>query len=194
LGGSFNPAHDGHVHISREALKRLGLDALWWLVSPQNPLKPKAGMAPQAIRLAQAQAVARDPRIIPSSLETVLGTQFTIDTVRALRRLHPHAQFIWLMGADSLRDFHRWKQWRAIARLLPIAVLLRPGYASARWSVATSWFGRRIRTGQQCHLWPQWRTPALVILTCPMDATSATALRRRDPDWATRWRLAHTEG
>ena len=104
LGGSFNPAHAGHRHISLEALKRLRLDRVWWLVSPQNPLKEKDGMAPLAEREAVAAAVADHPRIAVSSLETGLGTRYTIDTVQALKQRFPAADFVWLMGADNLRQ------------------------------------------------------------------------------------------
>ncbi|MBV9833149.1 MAG: nicotinate-nicotinamide nucleotide adenylyltransferase, partial [Alphaproteobacteria bacterium] len=109
LGGSFNPAHEGHVHISLEALKRLDLDEVWWLVSPQNPLKAANGMASLADRMEGARSVtATHPRLRVTDLERKLGTRYTIDTVRALRRRHPHARFVWLMGADNLRQLPRW--------------------------------------------------------------------------------------
>jgi nicotinate-nucleotide adenylyltransferase len=107
LGGSFNPVHEGHVHISLEAIKRLRLDAVWWLVSPQNPLKSSEGMAPYAERLASAQSYARHPRIHVSGIEKTLGTRYTIDTLRALTKRMPRQQFLWLMGADNLAQLHR---------------------------------------------------------------------------------------
>jgi nicotinate-nucleotide adenylyltransferase len=131
LGGSFNPAHGGHLHISREALRRLDLDEVWWLVSPQNPLKPATGMAPFATRLAAAEAVAAaDRRIRVSDVEARLGTSYTADTLRALRRRFPGARFVWLMGGDNLAQFPYWRRWRDIFRTVPIAVFDRPGTAS----------------------------------------------------------------
>ena len=115
LGGSFNPAHEGHRHISLEALKRLGLDEVWWLVSPQNPLKTDDGMEPLATRVARArQIVGRHPRIRIDAPELVLGTRFTLDTVRALRRVYPRARFVWLTGADILPQFVDWRGWREL--------------------------------------------------------------------------------
>jgi nicotinate-nucleotide adenylyltransferase len=187
LGGSFNPAHAGHVHISRTALKRLKLDAVWWLVSPQNPLKSATDMAPQAMRLEMARTVERHPRIIATDIETQLGTRYTIDTLMALTGLFAQTRFVWLMGADSLAGFHRWKDWADIARLLPIAVLLRPGYTDARWSAPSmARLSRYRHQDRAAPGWTKWRTPALVILSLPMDSTSATALRRANPDWAKR--------
>jgi nicotinate-nucleotide adenylyltransferase len=128
LGGSFNPAHDGHRHVSLEALKRLGLDQVWWLVSPQNPLKPMAGMAPLAERLATARAVARHPRIKVTALEARLGTRYTADTLRRLATWPGH-RFIWLMGADNLAQLPRWRHWRAIVAACPVAVFERAPYS-----------------------------------------------------------------
>jgi nicotinate-nucleotide adenylyltransferase len=175
LGGSFNPAHAGHRHISLEAMKRLGLDAVWWLVSPQNPLKSTADMAPQALRLSAATQVAA----------TRLGTRFTIDTLRQLQKYHPNVRFIFLMGADSLASFHRWKDWRTIARIMPIAILPRPGYSHAGWSTpAGAWFGKWRKPQAQARQWQTWRTPALVILSFPLSTLSATAVRAADPHWS----------
>lgn len=188
LGGSFNPAHAGHRHISLEAMKQLDLDAVWWLVSPQNPLKSGQDMAPQAARLARAAEVEAHPAIFPTAIETRLGTRFTVDTLAALKAFHPRARFIWLMGADSLAGFHRWKDWHRIARLMPIAVLPRPGYAHACWSTpAAAWFGPRQMPRGQARRWHTWRTPALVIVALPLDAHSATALRAADPHWSKRY-------
>ncbi len=185
LGGSFNPAHGGHVHISEWAMRLLGLDAVWWLVSPQNPLKSTIGMAGQAVRLATAAAVARNPHIYVTDIEAELGTCYAVDTVAALLHLHPTTHFIWLMGADNLAGFHRWKSWRALATMLPIAVLLRPGYSSMRWSTPTAgWLFRFMKPERLARQWQLWRTPALVIVTLPLDARSATSIRAADPHWA----------
>jgi nicotinate-nucleotide adenylyltransferase len=132
LGGSFNPAHRGHRRISREALRALDLDEVWWLVSPGNPLKEGAkDMAPFAARFAAASVMARGARIRVSDFEQREGTRFTIDTVRRLKSRHPQHQFIWLLGSDTLPNFHKWRDWRDLARQVPIAVIRRPGYDSA---------------------------------------------------------------
>ncbi len=129
LGGSFNPAHEGHLHLSLEALKRLGLDEVWWLVSPQNPLKPARGMASLERRLARAREVARHPRIRVTDLERSLGTRFTVDTLRRLDQGFRGLRFVWLMGADNLSQIPGWKGWIEIFGLAPIGVFDRPPYA-----------------------------------------------------------------
>jgi nicotinate-nucleotide adenylyltransferase len=188
LGGSFNPAHRAHRRISLAALGRLGLDEVWWLVSPGNPLKPETGMAPLATRLASARKTARNARIRPTAIEARLGTRYTVDTIAALRRRFPDTRFIWLMGADNLAQFHRWCRWRSIARMLPIAVIARPGYdGPAHRAVAMGWFRRFVHRAGQARQWTAWRSPALVMIATRPDPTSATALRARDPRWATRF-------
>lgn len=129
LGGSFNPAHEGHLHISLEAMKRLNLHAVWWLVSPQNPLKSTDGMAPYAERFASAEAMATHPNIMVSGIEQKLGTRYTVDTLRTLTARMPRHQFVWLMGADNLNQLHRWKEWDQLLQLAPLAVLDRAPYA-----------------------------------------------------------------
>ncbi len=186
LGGSFNPAHAGHRHISVEALRRLGLDEVWWLVSPQNPLKSDAGMAPLATRVAAAGWAANHRRIRVSDLEVDLGTRFAVDTVAALQRRYPNVAFIWLMGADNLAQFHRWSRWRRLAARVPIAVFARPGYmATALAAPAMAWFGHRRHAATAARRWREWRLPAIVVLDIRMSPLSATAIRRADPDWAT---------
>ena len=190
LGGSFNPAHGGHRRLSLAALHRLRLDAVWWLVSPQNPLKRQAGMAPFVARLASARAVARHPRIRVTDIEAGMRTRFTADTLAKLVHCHPHIRFIWLMGADNLAGFHRWERWRALAHTLPIAVFARPGYVGdALRSPAASWFGARRHRAAGAARWPEWPTPALVVLPMRLDPRSATAIRAAEPGWAER--LAH---
>ena len=188
LGGSFNPAHAGHRHISLEAMKRLRLDAVWWLVSPGNPLKAgRADMAPMAARLASARRFARHPDIMPTGVEARLGTRYTVDTLAALTRLHPTTRFIWLMGGDNLQQFHRWKGWRTIARLVPIAVLLRPGYAGAcRAAKVLGPLRPRMRPARRAFRWCSWRLPALVCLDQPGIDLSSTMVRKADPLWAAR--------
>jgi nicotinate-nucleotide adenylyltransferase len=129
LGGSFNPAHAGHRHISLLALARLRLDEVWWLVSPQNPLKPVAGMAPFAERLAQAARAAHHPRLKVSGLEAEWGTRYTIDTLAALGRRFPQTRFVWLMGADILVELPRWRRWTELFAHAPIACFARPSYS-----------------------------------------------------------------
>ena len=192
LGGSFNPAHRGHRHISLAAIDALGLDELWWLVSPGNPLKAGAAdMAPFEARLASAQAMARRSPIRASGIERKLGTRYTIDTVRALQRLHPRERFIWLLGSDTLLDFHKWRDYRNLVGICPIAVLNRPGYdRQARAARAMGWLGRFVRPASQAKQWTEWSAPAIVFLRLPPDPTSATAVRALDPDWHNHW----TEG
>jgi nicotinate-nucleotide adenylyltransferase len=188
LGGSFNPAHRGHRRISLGAIRALGLDEVWWLVSPGNPLKPAAGMAPLAARLASARAMARHAPIRATAIEARLGTRYTVDTVRALQRRHPHVRFVWLIGADNLAQFHRWRDWRGIARAVPIAVVARPAYMGvALAGPAMAWLRRFRRRPEQARRWTMWRLPALVLLRFRLDPSSATSLRAADPDWARRF-------
>ena len=188
LGGSFNPAHRGHRAISLAALDQLGLDQVWWLVSPGNPLKPAAGMAPLDARLGAARAMARRSRIRPTAIETQLHTRYTIDTVRALVRRFPKRQFIWIMGADIIGEFYRWRDWRRLAALVPIAVVVRPGYRGlVGASPASAWLRRFVRHLGEPNDWTRWRPPALVLLHVRPDPTSATALRRASPDWYRRF-------
>ena len=184
LGGSFNPAHRGHRRISAQVLEALDLDEIWWLVSPGNPLKNPKGMAPLAARFASALKAARRLPIRVTAIERELGTRFTVDTLRALTRRFPDHRFIWLMGADNLAQFHRWRDWRRIAATVPIAVVARPGYDGAAHAArAMGWLRRFVRPANQARQWTRWRLPALVLLKLPPDPTSATALRAADPDW-----------
>ncbi|MFC0589766.1 nicotinate-nucleotide adenylyltransferase [Novosphingobium aquiterrae] len=187
LGGSFNPAHGGHRRISLFAMSALGLDEVWWLVSPGNPLKPKVGMAPLAARLASAQQQARRTRIVPTAIERELGTVYTIDTLRALTRRYPKVRFVWLMGSDNLAQLHHWRDWRGLARTMPIAVIARPGYdGTAAASPAAAWLGRYRRSSASLKHRAGWSAPALILLRFDPDPRSATAIRRADPHWADR--------
>ncbi|WP_375380649.1 nicotinate-nucleotide adenylyltransferase [uncultured Sphingomonas sp.] len=186
LGGSFNPAHGGHRAITLAAIRALALDEAWWLVSPGNPLKDgRADMAPLSARLASARRQARRAPIRASDVEARLGTRYTVDTLRALVRRHPRIRFVWLMGADNLAQFHRWRDWRGIARTVPIAVIARPGYDQlARTTPASGWLRRHQRPARQAKDWTQWSLPALVVLRFRPDPTSATAIRAAHGDWA----------
>jgi nicotinate-nucleotide adenylyltransferase len=184
LGGSFNPAHGGHLAISMNAMEALGLDEVWWLVSPGNPLKSQAGMAPLTARVMSARALARRAPIRVTAIETELGTRYTADTLRVLSRRFPRIRFIWLMGADNLAQFDQWRDWQDIARTMAIAVIARPGYnKSARGSVAMAWFRRFVRPASQGRSWTSWRLPALVLLRFRPDPRSATLLRQTAPQW-----------
>lgn len=188
LGGSFNPAHGGHRRISLFALEALGLDEVWWLVSPGNPLKPKKGMAPLTARLRSAQLQARRAPIVATAIEQQLGTRFTIDTLAALQRRYRTREFVWLMGSDNLAQFHRWRDWRGIARRMPIAVIARPGYDDdAMASPAMAWLRRFSVSAASIRRRGRWSAPALVLLRFDPDPRSATAIRRADPGWASRF-------
>ena len=178
FGGSFNPAHAGHLHVAETALRRLKLDRVWWLVSPGNPLKSGTGLPPLAERMAQAQEIARDPRIIVTDIEAQLGTRYTYDLLQALRRERTEAHFVWLMGADNLRDFHSWKDWQTIAELVPIAVIDRPGATQAALaSPAAHWMARSRLREEDAALLAQCAPPAWVFLHGPLVDLSSSALR-----------------
>ena len=185
LGGSFNPAHAGHRHISLQAMRALSLDEVWWLVSPGNPLKAQArDMAPYEARLASAGQMARRSRIRASDFEHREGTRFTIDTVRRLRRRYPQHRFIWLLGSDNLPNFHFWRDWRDLARNVPIAVIHRSGYDSAAYAArAMGWLERFVRPSSQAKQWTEWSAPAIIFLRLPPNPTSATAIRAQNPHW-----------
>jgi nicotinate-nucleotide adenylyltransferase len=185
LGGSFNPAHRGHRHISLEAMRKLGLDEVWWLVSPGNPLKQgDADMAPFEARVASAEAIAGGAPIRVSDFEARAGTRFTVDTVRRLERRYPQHRFIWLLGSDTLRDFHKWRDWRGLAREVPIAVIRRPGYdRQVHAARAMGWLRRFVHPSGQASHWTEWSAPAILFLRLPPDTTSATAIRAQYPDW-----------
>jgi len=178
LGGSFNPAHDGHRHISRIALDRLALDEVWWLVSPQNPLKAADGLAPLAERMAAARAIADDPRLIVTDIERELGTIFTVDTVDALKRRFEHHRFVWLMGADILVQMPRWRRWYRLFASVPIGVFPRPTYSSRALSgtAARRFAGKKIRESQ-APLLADMRPPAWVFLRARPHTASATRIR-----------------
>ncbi len=187
LGGSFNPAHDGHRHISVQALRRLGLDEVWWLVSPQNPLKPVAGMAPFAARLASARVAARHPRIRVTGIEAELGTTYTAETLPRLLRRFPRLCFVWLMGADNLIDIARWRDWTTIFRTVAIAVFDRPHYSLRALSCkAVRRFTKARLKESQASVLADRPPPAWVFLHTRRDATSATRIRaeRGSNPWA----------
>ncbi len=183
LGGSFDPPHQGHVQISLAALKRFGLDQLWWLVTPGNPLKenPPAAMAR---RVAAARAMMDHPRVHISDIEARLGTRYTAETLRALRKAYPHVRFVWLMGADNLAHFHHWKDWQDILNTVPVGVLARPGERiSARLSPAARIYRSARLAPSDSHLLAQSNAPKWCFLNVPMSDASSTEIRKRG-DWA----------
>lgn len=177
LGGSFNPPHEGHVHVSETALKKLDLDYVWWLVSPQNPLKPVKGMASFDKRLDAAKRLAgAHPRMIATGIEQALGTRFTIHTLRALKRRFPHARFVWLMGSDNLVQIPRWRRWQQIFAEVPVAVVTRPGSAlPARHSKAATRFKSAALPADS--RFADAKPPALTVIEVKRNAASGTQLR-----------------
>lgn len=177
LGGSFDPPHAGHLHISREALRRFGLDRLWWLVSPGNPLKAH-GPAPLAQRMAAARALVDHPRIDVTDIEARTGTRHTAATLRALCALCPGVRFVWLMGADNLAQFHLWQDWRDILDTVPVGVLARPGQRiSARLSPAARIYARARLPGHDSQALGRHDAPAWCFVNVPMMDISSTRLR-----------------
>lgn len=177
LGGSFDPPHEGHVHITEQALRRFGLDRVWWLVSPGNPLKAH-GPAPIGRRLRAARAIMRHPRVEVTGIEGALNTRMTADTIVALQRLYPGVRFVWLMGTDNMVQFSRWDRWREIAARVPIGVIARPGSRlAARLSPAAQilrrWHLPETRARELAHTPP----PVWAIINVPMSNMSSTAIR-----------------
>lgn len=178
LGGTFNPAHEGHLHISMMALRRLRLDKVWWMATPGNPLKNNASLPSLEHRLAAAQPLAAHPDIVLTGLESHIKTRFTLDTLDVLTRRHPATRFIWLMGADNLMQFHRWQGWQEIARLMPIAVIDRPGASLAPLnSVAAQALIRFRVPEQQARTLADRPPPAWTFLHGPLSDLSSTAIR-----------------
>lgn len=177
-GGSFNPPHAAHRAASLLALKRLGLDQVWWLVTPGNPLKDNNGLPPLAERLDAARRVANHPRLVPTGLEVGLGTRYSHDTVAALTRRFPQVRFVWLMGADNLASFNRWQRWKDIADRVPIAVIDRPGCTFPAMASPAATALRRWRIGEDaagCLVTA--KPPAWVFLHGLKSPLSSTQLR-----------------
>lgn len=179
LGGSFNPPHAGHRHISELALRRLGLDAIWWLVTPGNPLKDAGALKPLNERIAAAKRIAAHPRIRVTAVEADVGISRTRDTLRYLTRRCPATRFVWLMGADNLADFHRWHAWKEIAAMVPIAVIDRPDKTFLATSGrAAAWLARyRLDESDAANL-AVIRPPAWLFLHGPRSPLSSTVLRQ----------------
>ncbi len=179
-GGSFNPVHEGHAHVAETARQRLGLDRVIWLVAPQNPLKSSAETQPLDARLAGVRAFARDRGMIVSDVETRLGTRYTLDTVLALKTRFPGVRFVWIMGADSLAGFHRWRGWTQIMQALPVAVVSRPWISlKSRSSPAARRFAAARIPFTRAKSLTDYPAPAWVFLFGPLNFQSSTALRER---------------
>ena len=182
LGGSFDPAHDGHVHITRAALERFGLDRVWWLVSPANPLKTR-GPAPLQERLIAARRVMQHPNVTVTDIEARLGVRYTAQTIAALQSSYPGVRFVWLMGADNLAQFHRWQDWREIMERVPVGVLARPGdRISARVSKAARLYREHRLIGRASQLLGHSEAPMWSFVNLPMSPSSSTAIRAAG-DW-----------
>ena len=182
LGGSFDPAHEGHAHISREALKRFGLDQVWWLVSPGNPLKAH-GPAPLTQRMARAREVMQHPRIKITDFEARAGTRYTAETLRALMQAYPGVRFVWLMGADNLHEFDRWQDWRWIMETVPIGVLARPGQRiAARTAKAADIYAHARLGPRHAPVLAEGEAPRWCFVNVPMIDISSSEIRARG-DW-----------
>ena len=181
LGGSFNPAHEAHRALSLLAWKRLGLDRVWWLVSPGNPLKVNNGLPPVEARIAQARKIAANPFIDVAAPEVRYRTRYTFDTLSRLVRDFPRTRFVWLMGADNLAQFHRRERWREIAKIMPIAIIERPGDEDAPLSAHAAHALARFRVDESdAPLLLSMRPPAWVYLHGLKSPLSSTNLRMRN--------------
>ena len=180
LGGSFNPAHEGHRHISLYALKHLGLDAVWWMVSPQNPLKSKKDMGTYESRFRSAEKISNHPNIHVTDIERQFHTRYTADTLKALKAHFPQTRFVWLMGTDNLRQVHRWQEWESIFRMVPVAVLDRPPRGNSLKSCpALERFRRYLKTQEYFQLLKSSKPPVWTILHIPLNDMSATDIREK---------------
>jgi len=180
FGGTFNPPHQGHRLVSEIALKRLGLDQIWWLVTPGNPLKQNDGLPPLETRMEAARQLADHPRIVVTGLEAQIGTRYTYDTIEYLTRRCPQVRFVWIMGADNLASFHRWQHWRDIAGLVPIAVIDRPGSTlKAVHSPGGAWLGRHRIDESDGKLLAEAEPPRFVFIHAKRSDLSSTELRRK---------------
>jgi nicotinate-nucleotide adenylyltransferase len=179
FGGSFDPAHNGHVHVTRHALRALKLDQIWWLVTPGNPLKRNAPASLDA-RMQHARSLMYDPRVTVTDIESQLGTRKTCDTIAALQAQYPRLNFVWIMGADNLASFHHWENWRSIAARVPMAVIARPGARQAALGsvAARSLRGHRLPQAEAASL-AHMSAPAWCFVTIPMRAISSSELRAK---------------
>lgn len=182
LGGSFDPPHAGHVHVTKQALRRFGLDRVWWLVSPGNPLKPDAPASFER-RLAACRAMMRHPKVHVSDIEVHLDTRYTFETLERLMALYPQVRFVWLMGADNLASFHHWENWRGIMESVPLGVLARPGEGvQAGLSPVARSFARFRISSRRSHILAHSKAPCWCLISGPTVDISSTEIRERG-DW-----------
>ncbi|MBP1847127.1 nicotinate-nucleotide adenylyltransferase [Rhizobium petrolearium] len=181
FGGSFNPPHEGHLLVAEIALRRLGLDQLWWMVTPGNPLKSRSELASLTDRLAMSEKLIHDPRIKITAFEKTLGGSYTADTLASVKARKPHVHFVWVMGADSLKTFHLWQKWQEIAFTFPIAVIDRPGSTLSFLSskMARTFDYARVDEDDAGTLWKR-KAPAWTFIHGPRSALSSTAIRAVD--------------
>lgn len=179
FGGSFDPPHAGHLHVARTALVRLGLDRVIWLVSPQNPLKAGRGVGSLRSRTAAARTIAGGPSMIVSDAEAKIGSAYTVDTLRVLQARFPGVRFVWVMGADNLAGFHRWRGWPEIVSRVPLAIIARPGASHARLAPLARRFSHARRQARASARLALARPPAWIFLDAPLNFFSSTALRGR---------------
>lgn len=178
LGGSFNPPHDGHLHISELVLARARLDRFWWIVTPGNPLKDHGNLAPLADRVAACREIARHPRIDITAFEAAHSVRYSADSLALLKRRRPRQRFVWIMGADNLASFHRWQDWRSIANMVPMIVVDRPGSSFATLSSPAAIALSRYRIDEEdAACLPAMRPPAWTFVHGPRSALSSTAIR-----------------
>lgn len=178
FGGSFNPPHEAHALVSDIALKRLGLDQIWWIVTPGNPLKARTPPPPLEVRMAACRALTQDPRVVITGFERELGTPYTASTLAFLKRRYPQVNFVWVMGADCLVQFHRWQRWRSIFQMMPVAVVNRPGFhfKALAGPASRTFKKQRIDEARAAGL-AQRTAPAWTFLTGPLSTQSSTRLR-----------------
>lgn len=185
FGGSFNPPHDGHRLVARQALKRLGLDAVWWLVTPGNPLKDHRVLKPLAERIALARGIIDHPRVRVTGFEAAHGFRYTYETLAFLKASLPGRRFVWIMGADNLKQFHHWERWRDIVRMMPIAVYVRPGHEQTALSSPAAHILARYRMDEtDASILAETEPPTWMYLTGLKSDLSSTRLRATRPDYA----------
>ena len=181
FGGSFNPPHQGHVHVCEQALRRLGLSQIWWIVTPGNPLKDLSILAPLKDRIAACEAITPDPRMKITAFEKGMPTRFTADTLSAVVKRNPGVDFVWVMGADNLGQFHLWERWRDIADLMPIAVIDRPGSTLAFHSARAAQALRQFRLDESdAPRLPSLNPPVWTFIHGPRSSLSSTAIRAKN--------------
>ena len=180
FGGSFNPPHEGHVHVAEQAIQKLKLDFIWWIVTPGNPLKDQSNLAPLGERLSMCRSLANHPGMKITAFEARISTRYTIDTLRHVKRRYPSVNFVWVMGADNLDQFHHWERWQEIANMMPMAVVDRPGSTSSRISSQAAHDLSQFRIKEEsASVLAEQSPPAWSFLHGPRNPLSSTLLRQK---------------